>query len=611
MNLRLVRVSQFLQQFNLDVRHKPGKEHIIPDALSRLASTNVGCSDPFHSELDALFTYNATLIEIHPNLISRILAGYEDDEYWARLRRQVQANEDLGDDKAVLPFITGGSYRSDSDPYMVPRPESSANASSEATSRASAERDTAGVVDDPTLPPPDKTKLLYQVNRTTGNLRLCIPPTVAPDILQITHGEGHPGFSRCYEIITRSWYIRGLTKLLREFIRHCPQYLQLQTRQHRPYGSLQPIKSPPIPFFMLMLDFVLALPLTKQGYNTIMSVTCKFSKRVTLIEGADTWSAEQWAQAFLKRLDLIDWGLPGELITDRDPKFLSRFWAELFARLGVKLLYSTAYHPQIDGSSKRTNQTVEIALHFFVHALEDASLWLEVLPRIQSILNNTSSSTTSKTPNEVAYSFSPRRPLDLLSDPLLPNILQARTDATDAISFALANQKAHYDRKHQPLFMKVGDWAMLKLHKGYSIPSSAGVTKKLTQQYVGPFRILEKVGRLAYKLDVLHDWKIHPVFSVAQLEPAPLPIKDPFHRPRPHMPPAVFVDDDIDAVKSFEVDRLLNKRIVRKGKGRAVEYLVRWTRYGPEWDRWYNIKDLDNAADLVRDYEGALAQRGR
>ena len=320
MNLRLVRASQFLQQFRLDLRHKPGKEHIIPDALSRLASTNVGCSDASHSELDALFTYNSTLIEIQPDLVSRILAGYEDDEYWARLRRQVQANEDLGDDKALLPFITGGSYKSDSDPYMAPRPEGSTDAPSNTTSPASkdpaspstelddppAGRDTTVAVENSALPPPDKSKLLYQVNRTTGNLRLCIPPTVAPDILQIAHGEGHPGFSRCYEIVTRSWYIRGLTRLLREFIRHCPQCLQLQTRRHRPYGSLQPIESPPVPFFTLTLDFVLALPLTKQGYNAIMSVTCKFSKRVTLIEGADTWSAEQWAQAFLKRLDLID-----------------------------------------------------------------------------------------------------------------------------------------------------------------------------------------------------------------------------------------------------------------------------------------------------------------
>ena len=205
------------------------------------------------------------------------------------------------------------------------------------------------------LPSPDKSRLLYHVNRVTNVHRLCIPPSVAPDILVIAYGKGHLGFSRCYKIISRSWYVRGLTKLLQAFIRHCPQCLALQIRRHAPYGLLQPIESPPVPFFTLTLDFVLALPLSKEKYNVIMSVTCKFSKRVTLIKGADTWLAEQWAYAFLNRLDLIDWDLPGELITDRDPKFLCKFWTALFTKLGVKLLYSTAYHLQTDGSSKRTN----------------------------------------------------------------------------------------------------------------------------------------------------------------------------------------------------------------------------------------------------------------
>ncbi len=225
----------------------------------------------------------------------------------------------------------------------------------------------------------------------------------------------------------------------------------------------------------------------REGYNAIMSVTCKFSKRVTLVEGADIWSAEQWAHAFLKRLDLIDWGLPGELITDRDPKFLSKFWTALFAKLGVKLVYSMVYHPQTDNASECTNQTVEIALRFFVYAMDDPLRWPEVLPRIQSLLNNTSSTTIGKTPNEVAYGFSPRRPLDLCSATTLPDTYVARAAAADAILFALANHKEHYNRSHQPLFMKVGDLAMLKLHKGYSILSSVGVTKMLTQQYVGPF----------------------------------------------------------------------------------------------------------------------------
>lgn len=87
LNLRLVRASQFLQQFKLDIRHKPGKEHTIPDALNQLASANVGQVDPCYSELNALFTYNTTLVEIRPELISRILAGYAADDYWSRLQR--------------------------------------------------------------------------------------------------------------------------------------------------------------------------------------------------------------------------------------------------------------------------------------------------------------------------------------------------------------------------------------------------------------------------------------------------------------------------------------------------------------------------------------------
>ena len=201
---------------------------------------------------------------------------------------------------------------------------------------------------------------------------------------------------------------------------------------------------------------------------------------------------------------------------------------------------------------------------------------------IQSKLNNTSSSTTGKTPNKIAYGFSSRRSLDLFSNPLLPNRFQTHTDMTNAISFAFANQKAHYDRKHQPLFMKVGDWAMLRLYKDYSIPSSVGVTKKLTQQYVCPFHVLEKMGRLTYKLDVSLNWGAHLVFSVAQLELASFLTNNPFHYPRPYMPPIVFVDDDTNTAKSFEVDRLLHKRTVKKGKGHTVEYLVCWTGYGPE-----------------------------
>lgn len=76
MNAHLMRASQFLQQFCLVVCHKPGKEHIIPNALSRLASANCAGYNNLYSELDALFTYYTTLVEISLDLATRILDGY-------------------------------------------------------------------------------------------------------------------------------------------------------------------------------------------------------------------------------------------------------------------------------------------------------------------------------------------------------------------------------------------------------------------------------------------------------------------------------------------------------------------------------------------------------
>ncbi len=139
----------------------------------------------------------------------------------------------------------------------------------------------------------------------------------------------------------------------------------------------------------------------------------------------------------------------------------------------------------------------------------------------------------------------------------------------------MTNQKTYYDRKQQPLFMKKGEWTILRLHKGYSIPATLGITKKLTQQYVGPFQIENKVRRLAYKLKIPSDWKIHPVFSVAQLQPAFSPTEDLFSRLYPTHPIPVFINGDTDLVKSFQVERLLNRKTIRQGRGNLVKYLVR------------------------------------
>src|SRR5208282_6226811 len=128
----------------------------------------------------------------------------------------------------------------------------------------------------------DENNLIWHTR--SDALRLCIPQSLIGDVLKIAHTDaGHPGAARTFERAVSSWYIRRLGQHVRDFLRHCPECLVYQTRRHRPYGSLQPIQSPSVPFHTITIDFILALPKSKEGFDCAMSVTYKFSKRTTLI----------------------------------------------------------------------------------------------------------------------------------------------------------------------------------------------------------------------------------------------------------------------------------------------------------------------------------------
>lgn len=318
---------------------------------------------------------------------------------------------------------------------------------------------------------------------------------------------------------------------------------------------MQPILTPSVPFHTITMDFVLALPKTHtpSEYDCLLTMTCKFSKKIALLPRRITWSAAQWGRAIVDRVTDLDWGLPKAFISDRDPKFLSQLWKEVFDSVGTKLLYAAAYHPQTDSQSERTNATVEIALRYYFHSLEDPRDWASpaVIARIQHSLNCTRSAATQKSPNEVVTGFTPNNAttllvprLDALETTAVP---AARIEIANAIALAAMDTKLYYDKKHTPQFFEVGDKVLLKLHKGYSIPSAT--SHKLHQQRVGPLEVIERIRQLAYRLKIPDNWNIHDVIAVTNLEPyASTP--DPYNRPRPEQPDTVYVNGDTDNYKS-------------------------------------------------------------
>lgn len=212
---------------------------------------------------------------------------------------------------------------------------------------------------------------------------------------------------------------------------------------------------------------------------------------------------------------------------------------------------------------------------------------------------------TGFAPNKLCYGFKVNNNVTLLED--LPtedyNRLRQikREAAEEAIAFANTVTKVRYDKVHTAMHLKQGDMVYLKLYHGYKIPGLAN--RKLSQQRVGPFRILAKVGNLAYKLDLPPTMSIHPVISIAQLEPK-VSGDDPYKRPRDdNNQPAVENQDD--SYPSFEIESLLDKRITRG----IPQYLVKWKGWDHSWNTWYKVEDLAEAGELVQECEARLAKQ--
>jgi len=144
------------------------------------------------------------------------------------------------------------------------------------------------------LPYKLKDGLVYYKDIEKGP-RLCISHSLHDKVFKLAHDEmRHSEYARTHERLTDALYIYDLFKNLHEYLQHCPQCQLNQTPRHKPYGVLQSILSLPRPFHTLTIDFILALSVIKasETYKTIMSVTDKFSKAVTLISERDTMTAE-------------------------------------------------------------------------------------------------------------------------------------------------------------------------------------------------------------------------------------------------------------------------------------------------------------------------------
>jgi transposase InsO family protein len=183
-----------------------------------------------------------------------------------------------------------------------------------------------------------------------------------------------------------------------------------------PHGLYMPLPVPSVPWEDISMDFILGLPRTKRGRDSIFVVVDHFSKMVHFIPCHKSDNASYVADLFFTEIVRLH-GVPNTIVSDRDAKFLSHFWRTLWFKLGIKLLFSTTSHPQMDGQIEVVNRTLSTMLRTILKT--NLKLWEECLLHIEFAYNRSVHSTMKVSPFQIVYGFNPRAPIDLLPLPPL------------------------------------------------------------------------------------------------------------------------------------------------------------------------------------------------
>ena len=360
--------------------------------------------------------------------------------------------------------------------------------------------------------------------------RLVIPdiPEVKKQIMEEVHAvpySGHVGYQKTLKKIQQNFYWPDHTLDIREFVTSCP-VCQVEKSVHRqPAGLLQPLQLPDQKWADVSLDFIMGLPKSESGRDGILTVVDRATKMVHLIPVYQTITAAETARVYWDYVGKHH-GIPRSIVSDRDPRFVSRFWQEFWRLLGSKLRMSTAHHPQTDGQTEAVNRVVEMTLRCTLHASQEPHQWEKYLSMAEFTINNTSSTATGYTPFFLNYGYHPCTPAELLRDinttfhegvnTFVSRMQKIFTKAHQYLRRAQDRQKRYADQRRREQVFHTGDQVLLSTE---NLQLKNAPVRKLKRRFIGPFFINQRIGPVAYELKLPSTWKIHPVFHTSLLRP--------------------------------------------------------------------------------------------
>ena len=259
--------------------------------------------------------------------------------------------------------------------------------------------------------------------------RLVVPsdPELREALLHDSHDAlGHFGAKKSLAALSRSFYWTGMAKQVEEYVASCDGCQRHKSRTTRRAGKLHPLPVPPRPFTDIALDFVGPLP-SSNGKDLLLTITDRLSGYTRLVACRTKDGAKEIAHVFLEEW-IRFFGVPERLVSDRDKLFTSKFWRCIHSRLGTKLQLSTAFHPETDGRSERTNKTVVQVLRQYVSRQQKD--WTSHLSTVELAINLAVNDSTGASPFELVLGFQPS-----ISPPAVIQVLRhagGRMDHRDA-----------------------------------------------------------------------------------------------------------------------------------------------------------------------------------
>jgi hypothetical protein len=364
-----------------------------------------------------------------------------------------------------------------------------------------------------------------------------------------------------------------------------------------PAGLLQPLPIPEKCWDSVSVDFMTTLPKTARGHDAIAVFVDRLSKFVHIIPTKMSITAVQFANIFRDNIFRLH-GMPLSLVSDRDPRFTSGFWKELFRSLGTHLNLSTAYHPQTDGQTENANRHIGAYLRHYIDPYQKD--WDQHLACAEFALNNHRSSTTGFTPFYMVYGRHPHTPLTLANEVSTVHHDNRPVSVEDFIktwhmdlATARASMESAQERQQRYANQHRRD---VTYEPGQLIYISSADIKirtlaaKFKQRWIGPFPITHRTGAVTYRIrlpPVLR--RLHPVFHVSKLKLHKSSDLNPAV-----VPPDVELDDD---VTEYPIQEILFSRVW--GREKISQYRIRWgLPYGPESDSWEAAENLEECTAL-------------